>query len=68
MMDVVRMGEAEAQRFVGNMSTVIGLVLLVVTLPSGWLADRVGRAPLVALAGLIAAAGTRMVLVVRTPA
>jgi MFS family permease len=68
MMDVVHMGEADAQRFVGNMSTVIGLVLLVVTLPSGWLADRVGRRPLVALAGLIAAAGTGMVLVVRTPA
>ncbi len=67
MIDVVQMGEAEAQRFVGNMSTVIGLVLLVVTLPSGWLADRVGRRPLVALAGLIAAAGTGMVLVVRTP-
>ncbi len=67
LIDVVQMGEAEAQRFVGNMSTVIGLVLLVVTLPSGWLADRVGRRPLVALAGLIAAAGTGMVLVVRTP-
>ncbi len=45
MIDVVHMGEAEAQRFVGNMSTVIGLVLLVVTLPSGWLADRVGAGP-----------------------
>jgi len=67
MIDVVHMAEAEAQRFVGNMSTVIGLVLLVVTLPSGWLADRVGRKPLVASAGLIAAAGTAMVLVVRTP-
>jgi MFS family permease len=67
LIDVVQMGESEAQRFVGNMSTVIGLVLLVVTLPSGWLADRVGRRPLVALAGLIAAAGTGMVLVVRTP-
>jgi len=67
MIDVVHMAEAEAQRFVSNMSTVIGLVLLVVTLPSGWLADRVGRKPLVASAGLIAAAGTAMVLVVRTP-
>ena len=67
MIDVVHMAEAEAQRFVGNMSTVIGLVLLVVTLPSGWLADRIGRRPLVALAGVIAAAGTGMVLVVRTP-
>ena len=68
LIDVVLMAEAEAQQFVGNMSTVIGLVLLVVTLPSGWLADRVGRKPLVAAAGLIAAAGTGMVLLVRTPA
>ena len=67
LIDVVRMAEAEAQRFVGNMSTVLGLVLLVVTLPAGWLADRVGRKPLVAASGLIAAAGTAMVLVVRTP-
>ena len=68
LIDVVQMAEAEAQRFVGNMSTVIGLVLLLVTLPSGWLADRLGRKPLVAASGLIAAAGTGMVLVVRTPA
>lgn len=67
VIDVIGMAEAEAQRFVGNMSTVIGLVLLVVTLPSGRLADRIGRKPLVALAGLIAAAGTGMVLIVRTP-
>ena len=40
---------------------------LPISLPSGWLADRVGRKPLVASAGLIAAAGTAMVLVVRTP-
>ena len=67
VIDVIGMGEAEAQRFVGNMSTVIGLVLLLVTLPTGWLADRIGRKPLVAAAGVIAAAGTAMVLVVRTP-
>ena len=67
VIDVIGMREAEAQRFVGDMSTVIGLVLLVVTLPSGWLADRIGRKPLVAAAGVIAAAGTALVLVVRTP-
>lgn len=68
LIDVVQMAEAEAQRFVGTLSTVIGPVLLAVTLPSGWLADRLGRKPLVAAAGLIAAAGTGMVLAVRTPA
>jgi MFS family permease len=67
MIDVVGMAEVQAQRFVGNLSTVIGLVLLIVTLPSGWLADRVGRRPLVAAAGLLAAAGVGVILVVRTP-
>lgn len=66
MIDVVRMGEAQAQRFVGNLSTVIGLVVLVASLPAGWLADRVGRRPLVAAAGLLAAAGTAVILVGRT--
>ncbi len=67
MIDVVGMREAEAQRFVGQMSTVLGLSLLLVTLPSGWLADRMGRRPLVAASGLIAAAGTALVLILRTP-
>ncbi len=66
MIDVVAMGEAEAQRFVANLSTVIGLVLFVVALPSGWLADRLGRRPLVAFAGLLAALGTGSLLFVRT--
>lgn len=67
MIDVVEMGEAEAQRFVGQMSTVIGLALLLVTLPSGWLADRLGRRPLVAASGLVAFAGTALILILRTP-
>jgi MFS family permease len=61
------MPESEAQRFVGQLSTVLGLALLLVTLPSGWLADRVGRRPLVAASGVVAAAGTTLVLVIRTP-
>lgn len=66
MIDVVRMGESQAQRFVGNLSTVIGLVVLVASLPAGWLADRLGRRPLVAAAGLLAAAGTAVILVARS--
>lgn len=68
MIDVIGMHEAEAQRFVGNVSTVIGLVLLAVTLPAGWLADRIGRRPIVVMAGALAALGTATLLVVRTPA
>lgn len=66
MIDVVRMTEAEAQRFVADLSTTIGLVLMVVTLPSGWFSDRYGRKPLVAAAGLLAATGTILLLLVRT--
>lgn len=68
MIDVVDMPEAEAQRFVGQLSTVLGLALLLVTLPSGWLADRLGRRPLVAASGVVASAGTALVLIIRTPA
>jgi MFS family permease len=67
MIDVVDMQASEAQRFVGNLSTVIGLVLLLVALPSGWLSDRVGRRPLVAASGILAAAGTATILVFRSP-
>jgi MFS family permease len=67
MVDVVRMQASEAQRFVGNLSTVIGLTLLLVALPSGWLSDRVGRRPLVAAAGVLAASGTATILFFRSP-
>jgi MFS family permease len=66
MIDVVNMPEASAQRFVGQLSTALGLALLLVTLPSGLLADRWGRRPLVAFSGLVAALGTLLVLVFRT--
>jgi MFS family permease len=65
MIDVVRLAEPDAQRFVGNLSAVIGLMLLLVALPSGWLADRWGRRPLVIASGLLATAGTCIVLVAR---
>lgn len=67
MVDVVRMQASEAQRFVGNLSTVIGLMLLLVALPSGWLSDRVGRKPLIAAAGILAAGGTATILFFRSP-
>jgi MFS family permease len=41
---------------------VVGIFILLSTLPSGFLADRFGRKPLVALSGLVAAAGTALAL------
>jgi MFS family permease len=37
---------------------ITGVCILVSALPSGWLADRFGRKPLIAISGLVAAAGT----------
>lgn len=58
MIGVLKMAEADAQKFVGSLSTIIGLALLLVALPAGRLADKFGRKPLVMGAGLVAFAGT----------
>ncbi len=62
VVDVVGLPTAQAQPFVGNLSTLLGLALVVVTFPAGWLADRFGRKPIVSSAGLLAALGTILVL------
>jgi MFS family permease len=41
---------------------VVGVFILFSAIPSGWLADRFGRKPLVALSGLLAAGGTLIAL------
>ena len=43
---------------VGNLMMIVGIFTLLAALPSGWLADRFGRKPLVALAGVVGALGT----------
>jgi MFS family permease len=40
----------------------VGLFVLLTTLPSGWLADRFGKKPLIAVSGLLAAVGTFIVV------
>lgn len=58
MMGVMEMAEADAQKFVGTLSTIIGGALLLMALPAGLLADRLGRKPLVMVAGFVACIGT----------
>jgi MFS family permease len=51
----------EAEAAVGpalKLITVVGVLILVCVLPSGWLADRIGRKRLVMLSGITAALGT----------
>lgn len=40
----------------------VGVFILLLAVPSGWLADRYGRRPLVALSGLVAALGTLVLI------
>lgn len=61
--DVFGMSEAEAQRVIGRVIVVLGAALGLVILPAGWLADRVGRRPVVIAAGLMAAAGAALAVV-----
>jgi MFS family permease len=67
LMDVHRLPEPGAQRIVGQLGVVLGLAVLLVALPAGWVADRVGRRPIVVLACLLAAGGVIVLLGLRTP-
>ena len=65
IINVIGLVEAEAQRYVGRISTMLGLALALATLPSGWMADRIGRRPLVIAAGIAAALGVGAVMLAR---
>ncbi|GIV85754.1 MAG: MFS transporter [Candidatus Roseilinea sp.] len=61
--DVFGMSEAEAQRVIGRLIVVLGVALGLVIVPAGWLADRIGRRPMVIVAGLMAAAGAGLAVI-----
>lgn len=44
----------------------VGVFIVLTALPSGWLADRLGKCPLVAVSALVAAVGTVLILLVPT--
>ncbi|MGC8787056.1 MAG: MFS transporter [Anaerolineae bacterium] len=60
LQDVV--GVPNPPKATGDLMMVVGIFLLLAALPSGWLSDRLGRKPLVALAGVVAAVGTFLLL------
>jgi len=62
VIDVLRLPEAQAQRFVADLSALMGIGLILVALPAGLLADRLGRRRLVAAAGVGAAGGTALLV------
>lgn len=68
LIDVVRMQQAEAQRFLGRISAVLGAVLAVASIPSGWFVDRYSRRPLVIASSIMAGCGGILLLLTRDQA
>jgi MFS family permease len=68
VIDVLGRQEADAQRLVGQLAGVLGGLLAAAALAAGWLADRLGRSPLLLAAGPLCAAGTAVVMVARDTA
>ena len=59
--------ELAGEKAAGPASTIImyvGVFIILTALPSGWLADRIGKKPLIITSGLIAAVGTAIVVIV----
>jgi MFS family permease len=65
MVDVIKMSEADAQDFYGNLKMILGGALILLALISGWLSDKFGRKPVMLLAGLVAFVGAFALLFVR---
>jgi MFS family permease len=65
VIDVIGLPEADAQRYLGRLSLVLGGAVLLVALPSGRMADRWGRRPMVILACALSALGTGLVVMLR---
>lgn len=62
LMHTFAMTIEEATGAYGNLIIVVGVFTILSALPSGWLADRVGRRRLVSWSGWIAAAGAALLL------
>jgi MFS family permease len=63
--DVFGYSEAEAQRYISRVAVALGGALALVILPAGWLADRLGRRPMIVLSGALAACGAAVIVLDR---
>jgi MFS family permease len=62
-----RFVDLPGEKAAGPASTIImyvGVFIILTALPSGWLSDRVGKKPLIVIAGLLAAIGTAIVVII----
>jgi len=62
-----RFAELEGEKAAGPASMIamlVGIFILLTTVPSGWLADRFGKKPLIGIAGLLGATGIAIIVMV----
>jgi MFS family permease len=62
LMHVFSVGRETAADMTGSLMAVVGVCTLLAALPGGWLSDRLGRKPLLAACGVLAALGTFLLL------
>jgi len=68
LVDVIRMTQADAQAFYGNLKLILGGALILLALLSGWLSDRIGRKPILLASGFVSFAGALFLLFVHDQA
>lgn len=65
MEDVLSLSLPQAEALSSRLFMILGIAVLVLALPAGAIADRIGRQPLLVIAGLLAAGGTLPLILVR---
>lgn len=65
MEDVLSLSLAEAEALSSRLFIVLGIGVFLLALPAGAVADRLGRRPLLIVAGLLAAAGVGLIVLLR---
>jgi MFS family permease len=63
VMYAFKLTNEEASSMTGSLTSIIGIFIVLTALASGWISDRIGRRRLVAISGIIAAAGNLLLLV-----
>ncbi|HEY5268944.1 MAG TPA: MFS transporter [Anaerolineales bacterium] len=63
VMYAFKLSNEAASSLTGSLTSIIGIFIVLTALASGWISDRIGRTQLVAISGIVAAAGNVLLLV-----
>ncbi len=63
VMYAFKLSSEAAASMTGSLTSIIGIFIVLTALASGWITDRVGRTRLVAISGIVAAAGNILLLI-----